>query len=845
MKELGPTLCSPDTTFSSTSRSSLVLKVFSPLARIALFLLLSLPLSRAQTAEKLELEINTEFDEQLPLIAPDGRTLFFSRKRYPMNIGAENKEDIWVSYLDDEGRWGRALNMGFPLNDPQDNFVVSVNPAGNTLYLGNQYRQGDADGISISRRSGRSWSAPKAMPIADFQNDNEQPSYCVGPNERILIMAVERPEGLGGLDLYVSSRLPGDYWGPPRQLGTVVNTPGNESSPFLAADGRTLYFASDGHQGYGKLDMFVSRRLDDSWTSWSTPENLGPAVNTVNNDYNYTIPAAGDFAYFASEDETGQSDLYRLPLPSETRPGPVLLVSGRMIDGETQQPVPGKLKVEPLRPNVPERQLEAGNNGSFQFIVPYGQSVSLFPSTPPGYFPVSDPVEFSAQPVEEEDGNLTEYDLSGSGVQSMAATHPEIAGLLQQLESLDQELTDLGRAEQEKTPYQYEASPVEHRSRRRKENNTELAPLRERFEQIARSPSSGASGELTEKGADRELADLKEQYRRLHSEPSSSAEPARPEEDHDLTDLKDRYNQYHYSRLPEGFDELEAAVRQELTLEMLPSVKKELGLKLYPSVRSDIRSELSATEQEALSGRRIDATEIFSSLERNLPAAEPAPAEWPSESMAGLRREMEEALREEVREELKKTLEPQVREELRQALSYQVKLALEAELRQELEDRIRKEVRAEYQGRPGTPEMAELPEYREIECDILLVPIRQGQIIPLNNIFFDANQTSLKPISFRELDRVREFLQDNPDLVVEVGGHTNSWCSHSFAKELSEGRAQVVAGYFIEQGIDPERLQYRGYGKVQPIASNDTAEGRKKNQRVELKILRFESGGGK
>ena len=107
----------------------------------------------------------------------------------------------------------------------------------------------------------------------------------------------------------------------------------------------------------------------------------------------------------------------------------------------------------------------------------------------------------------------------------------------------------------------------------------------------------------------------------------------------------------------------------------------------------------------------------------------------------------------------------------------------------------------------------------------------------MNNIFFESNESSLKSESYSELARVKLFLQEKSNLVIEIGGHTNGWCSHVFANELSTKRAKEVREFLIEEGIPAERIQFRGYGKTAPIASNDTKAGRRQNQRVEMKIL--------
>lgn len=130
--------------------------------------------------------------------------------------------------------------------------------------------------------------------------------------------------------------------------------------------------------------------------------------------------------------------------------------------------------------------------------------------------------------------------------------------------------------------------------------------------------------------------------------------------------------------------------------------------------------------------------------------------------------------------------------------------------------------------------------YREQTQSISLIPIEEGLTIPLNNIFFTANESVLKEESTAELDRCLRFLLQHANLVVEVGGHTNGICGESFARQLSGDRAAKVATYFKEHGVAANRVYNKGYGKSRPIATNETLEGRRKNQRVELKILRVE-----
>mgnify|MGYP002150380926 CR=1 FL=1 len=112
--------------------------------------------------------------------------------------------------------------------------------------------------------------------------------------------------------------------------------------------------------------------------------------------------------------------------------------------------------------------------------------------------------------------------------------------------------------------------------------------------------------------------------------------------------------------------------------------------------------------------------------------------------------------------------------------------------------------------------------------------VRLSEKIILDNLYFDANKSIIKPESFEELNRLYEFLKANPGTTIEIGGHTNGLCSESYCEKLSLNRANAVREYLINKGIDGIRISTFGYGSTQPIDSNNTPEGRKRNQRVEI-----------
>ena len=144
------------------------------------------------------------------------------------------------------------------------------------------------------------------------------------------------------------------------------------------------------------------------------------------------------------------------------------------------------------------------------------------------------------------------------------------------------------------------------------------------------------------------------------------------------------------------------------------------------------------------------------------------------------------------------------------------------------------------EGTPANPDVEPEPD-EAIMADLLnRETLREGDVIQIDQLFFEADSSRIKPESYRVLDEIYRFLATNQDVKVEIGGHTNGNPPHDYCDRLSTARAKAVADYLVNKGIDPDRLEYVGYGKRDPVASNATAAGRRKNQRVEIKILSFD-----
>ena len=479
--------------------------------------------------ENLGSAINTEYDEIMPIISPDGKSLYFDRKDHPENTDGIVNDDIWFSSTGSTGTWVRAANIGAPLNNRGHNFLTAISPDGNTVLLGNVYEPDGnmTSGLSMSQRTKEGWEFPKKLQIQNYYNNNKFSEFHLGADGKTIIMTVQRLDSYGAKDLYVSFVMPDGSWTEPRNLGPTVNSAATEMSPFLAADGKTLYFSSDGFSGYGNKDMYMTRRLDGSWTKWSQPQNLGPMINSANWDAYYSVPASGEYAYFSSENNSrGKTDIYRIKLPAAMRPEPVVLIRGRVLDEHTKEPLKAKIIYE---------------------LLSDGKEVGIANSNP----------------------KTGEYTI--------------------------------------------------------------ILPAGEKYGFLAQ-----AAGYMSEN------------------------------QNIDLTDVK---------------------------------------------------------------------------------------------------------------------------------------------------------------------------EYKEITQDLFLVPIRKGESVVLNNIFFSPSNAELTPDSKPELDRVYQFMLDNPTMKVEIAGHTNNACSEDWCMKLSTARAKSVYDYLSNKGVNRAMMRYKGYGSSRPRWSNENPEGLRKNRRVEFTIL--------
>ncbi|MEP2771776.1 MAG: OmpA family protein [Fulvivirga sp.] len=331
--------------------------------------------------EKLSENVNSPYKDLKPLVSPDDKTLFLSRVQDPHNIGGhKDPEDIWVSKRGPSGEWELAKNLGAPLNNDGPNFICSAVPfnSGYVLLLGNRYKKNKMiDGLSMVYKLDSSYSEIRPVNIENQENFSPYANYQLSHNRDIILMSVQRRNTFGQRDIYVTFLKDDGNWTTPKNLGSVINTSDEESTPYLGTDGRTLYFSSKGHLGFGGSDIYVSKRLDDTWENWSEPENLGPLVNTAQDEIFFHIAYNNRYAYYTQGNGV-DADIFRFELPTFHLPLPVVKIEAVVVNEDDGEPIEGaEVSFNNLSDDIIEARQLTNNKGQIDVSIPSGYKYQI------------------------------------------------------------------------------------------------------------------------------------------------------------------------------------------------------------------------------------------------------------------------------------------------------------------------------------------------------------------------------------------------------------------------------------------------------------------------------------
>ena len=337
--------------------------------------------------------VNTTDSEYFPALTADGETLIFTRQ-------VNGNEDFWTSQFKNN-TWNSATPLSTKINTTKYNEgAQTISPDGKYLFFTGCNRPdglGRCD-IYVSHREGKDWGEPYNVgkPV-NSEYWESQPA--ISPDGRTLYFISNRPGGSGGYDIWKSTITDDAKWGPAINLGPEINTPYDENTPFLHADGKTLYFSSDGWPGFGNKDIYYSR-MDDN-DKFQKPINLGYPINSFENESGLIVSADGNLGMFSSnlKDGFGGQDIYSFGIPEIAKPLKISYVKGIVRDKDSKKTIESNVQVIDLKSDKTVfDDYTDPETGQFLAVMPIGGNY-LFNVNAEGYM-------FYSENFELKQGNI-------------------------------------------------------------------------------------------------------------------------------------------------------------------------------------------------------------------------------------------------------------------------------------------------------------------------------------------------------------------------------------------------------------------------------------------------------
>jgi outer membrane protein OmpA-like peptidoglycan-associated protein/tetratricopeptide (TPR) repeat protein len=315
--------------------------------------------------------INSNALEYYPSLTIDGKKMIFTRR-------IEDDEDFYESEWINN-KWTKAIAAPGKINTNLNEGAQNISQDGNWLiFTGCNYPEGFGSCdlyISYKTKNG-GWS--EAENLGSTINSNAWESApSLSPDKKDLYFSSTRSGGYGARDIWVTHRLQNGKWSTPENLGPEVNTAGDESCPFIHSDNQTIYFNSNGHKGYGMTDLFLSRK--DTSNYWSEPENLGYPINTIDDEGSVIVAADGVNAYYASDrkEKNAGLDLYTFKLRKDIQASRTLWVNGNVFDINTKQGLPCTITLTELNSAKQISNIQTDESGNFLVTLPINKNYSL------------------------------------------------------------------------------------------------------------------------------------------------------------------------------------------------------------------------------------------------------------------------------------------------------------------------------------------------------------------------------------------------------------------------------------------------------------------------------------
>ncbi|MDD2197989.1 MAG: OmpA family protein, partial [Bacteroidales bacterium] len=732
------------------------------------------------------------------------------RVNHPENrLGEENSQDIWFSTLQDDGTWGKAIRLSNEVNLGRYNAILSALDDGKSyLILGHYNKDATrwlAPGFSIVEQiNPYQWSKPTPIKVRGLKrmNKGRVVNAYMSPDRKLLVMAFTKSPNGRRLSLYVSTHLKENVYTKPKLVkgGPKKATKARSmESPYLSADKNRIYFSADYGAGRDNLDIYYAERLDDTYQNWSAPVIVTDTINTPNWDSYFKMNAKESWAYYSSiTSSVGKSDIFRVKIYEEF---PFLKLSGLILNQVNQSPMLEETGYKILVNDEESMEMKINtDSASYEIFLPLGEKYTLLPqmenwngistdidlSTVREYDEANINLYFSAIPFVQVKGQIVDVrtglpiPLSQKpmvlidGLISDSVVYDKFSGAFQALLPLGESYTFTGSVKH------FTATPVVI-------DVTEEVSFTEKdiTLYVTSVPWVQLKGLLLDNNSLTPIMLEAQPKLLINGEVADSVQ---------IDPVTGAYS----VNLPFGRNYiLGVAAKNYKTLDNQVDLT---GYEEFVTLNQNIFAEREDANMVSLSGKIIN-TKTGKQLEEGFEVKMRVNS---VESRAFVYDEKN--------------------------ASYTLKLPIG--FNYDLTPRV-----INFYNRFEPVDLTSAAPMSKIVRNFYVTPIEVGQSVDIENIYFETGKALLKPESFRSLNALVEFLNEYPNVKVEIGGHTDNVGSLAVNERISKERAFSVAEYVIAQGVPAHRVVSKGYAFSKPKASNRTAEGRAQNRRVDFTII--------
>lgn len=321
--------------------------------------------------------VNSPYDEYLPSVSGNGEILIYTSERTYSTVDMPTGENVFI-VKKDLGAWLEPQSISPLINSPVNEGMAKIAANEHFMYFAACERDDSKGGCDIYKAILDNYRVDKVRPLEGELNsegwDSQPAITCDGTT---MYFSSSRDGGYGGADIYVSFLRPDGSWSEAQNMGAKINTDGDEEAPFIASDGKTLFFSSTGWVGMGDGDIFVSfKKQGDKGDFWTTPKNLGYPINSTFQEVGFFLKPDGYSAFFASSRTGGQGglDLYEVEIPAEYQPASTVLLEGRVTDDLTGEPL--EVTIELIR-NDDKWLLQSDEEGYYFICLSAKQAYSF------------------------------------------------------------------------------------------------------------------------------------------------------------------------------------------------------------------------------------------------------------------------------------------------------------------------------------------------------------------------------------------------------------------------------------------------------------------------------------